>query len=116
MDEDLFIDNLDMDWCFRVKCQGYFLYGICDVQMIYSIGEELLLLCMKLDGVIVYKFFCFYFIMCNCVLFYGCVYMFWVWIVQDVLCLLLKLVGNGLFFVFCWIWLWFMLRGLWDGF
>ncbi|EMR4109306.1 family 2 glycosyl transferase [Stenotrophomonas maltophilia] len=115
MDEDLFIDNLDMDWCFRAKRQGYSLYGICDAQMTHSIGEELLPSRTKPDGVIVHKPFRLYFIMRNRVLLYGRAYTPRVWIAQDVPRLLLKLAGNGLFLAPRWIRLRFMLRGLWDG-
>ncbi|MDT3455400.1 glycosyltransferase family 2 protein [Stenotrophomonas pavanii] len=115
MDERLFIDNLDMDWCFRAKRKGYFLYGICDAQMTHSIGEELLPSRAKPDGVIVHKPFRLYFIMRNRVLLYGRAYTPRVWIAQDVPRLLLKLVGNSLFLAPRWIRLRFMLRGIWDG-
>ncbi|MDT3500227.1 glycosyltransferase family 2 protein [Stenotrophomonas maltophilia] len=115
MDESLFIDNLDMDWCFRAKRSGHALYGICDAQMSHSIGEELLPSRAKPDGVIVHKPFRLYFIMRNRVLLYGRAYTPRVWIAQDVPRLLLKLVGNGLFLAPRWIRLRFMLKGLWDG-
>ncbi|MCU1091902.1 glycosyltransferase family 2 protein [Stenotrophomonas maltophilia] len=115
MDESLFIDNLDMDWCFRAKRSGHALYGICDAQMSHSIGEELLPSRAKPDGVIVHKPFRLYFIMRNRVLLYGRAYTPRVWIAQDVPRLLLKLVGNGLFLAPRWIRLRFMLKGVWDG-
>ncbi len=115
MDEGLFIDNLDMDWCFRAKRSGYALYGICDAQMSHSIGEELLPSRAKPDGVIVHKPFRLYFIMRNRVLLYTRVQTPRVWIAQDVPRLVLKLVGNGLFLAPRWIRLRFMLKGLWDG-
>lgn len=115
MDEGLFIDNLDMDWCFRAKRSGYALYGICDAQMSHSIGEELLPSRAKPDGVIVHKPFRLYFIMRNRVLLYARAYTPRVWIAQDVPRLMLKLVGNSLFLAPRWARLRFMLRGLWDG-
>ncbi|MGE6334163.1 glycosyltransferase family 2 protein [Stenotrophomonas sp. NPDC077659] len=115
MDEGLFIDNLDMDWCFRAKRAGYALYGICDAQMSHSIGEELLPSRAKPDGVIVHKPFRLYFIMRNRVLLYARAYTPRVWIAQDIPRLLLKLVGNGLFLAPRWVRLRFMLKGLWDG-
>ena len=115
MDEDLFIDNLDMDWCFRAKHGGYALYGICDAQMTHSIGEELLPSRAKPGGVIVHKPFRLYFIMRNRVLLYGRAYTPGVWIAQDVPRLLLKLIGNSLFLAPRWVRLRFMLKGLWDG-
>ncbi|AWH54381.1 glycosyltransferase family 2 protein [Stenotrophomonas sp. ESTM1D_MKCIP4_1] len=115
MDEGLFIDNLDMDWCFRAKRAGYALYGICDAQMSHSIGEELLPSRAKPDGVVVHKPFRLYFIMRNRVLLYARAYTPRVWIAQDVPRLVLKLVGNSLFLAPRGVRLRFMLKGLWDG-
>lgn len=115
MDERLFIDNLDMEWCFRAKRSGHALYGICDAQMSHSIGEELLPSRAKPDGVIVHKPFRLYFIMRNRVLLYRRACTPGVWIAQDVPRLLLKLVGNSLFLAPRGARLKFMLKGLWDG-
>lgn len=115
MDESLFIDNLDMDWCFRAKRNGLALYGICDAQMSHSIGEALLASRAKADGVIVHKPFRLYFIMRNRVLLYRRAYTPRVWIAQDVPRLLLKFIGNGLFLPERAARLGFMLKGLWDG-
>jgi rhamnosyltransferase len=42
MDESLFIDNVDMDWCFRAVWGGYQLYGICNALMTHRLGDEIL--------------------------------------------------------------------------
>ena len=97
MDEGLFIDNIDMDWCFRAKRAGWSLHGICDAQMAHSIGEALLASRVKQDGVIVHKPFRLYFIMRNRVLLYRRPYTPTVWIAQDLPRLVLKFVGNALF-------------------
>lgn len=115
MDEALFIDNLDMDWCFRAKRAGFSLHGICDAQMAHSIGEELRASWVKQDGVIVHKPFRLYFIMRNRVLLYRRRYTPRVWIAQDVPRLVLKFVGNALFLPQRWQRLVFMCRGVRDG-
>lgn len=115
MDEGLFIDNIDMDWCFRAKRSGYALYGICDAQMVHSIGEELRPSRVKQDGVIVHKPFRLYFINRNRVLLYRRAYTPGVWIAQDLPRLLLKLVGNALFLPQRWQRCRFMYKGLRDG-
>lgn len=115
MDERLFIDNLDMDWCFRARHLGLSLHGICDAQMQHSIGEELLASRIKRDGVIVHKPFRLYFIMRNRLLLYRRPYTRWVWIGQDIPRLVLKLLGNALFMPPRAERLRFMCRGLWDG-
>ena len=115
MDEALFIDNIDMDWCFRAKRAGLSLYGICDAQMVHSIGEELLASRLKQDGVIVHKPFRLYFIMRNRVLLYRRRYTPRVWIAQDLPRLVLKFIGNALFLAARRQRLVFMCKGLRDG-
>jgi len=40
MKESYFIDNVDLEWCFRAKAKGYALYG-CDSAVLYhKIGEQ----------------------------------------------------------------------------
>lgn len=115
MDEALFIDNIDMDWCFRAKRAGLSLHGICNAQMAHSIGEELLASRVKQDGVIVHKPFRLYFIMRNRVLLYRRHYTPRVWIAQDLPRLVLKFVGNALFLPARRQRLVFMCKGLRDG-
>ena len=40
MRDSLFIDNVDLDWCFRAKHKGYRLLGSFNAKMIHSIGEN----------------------------------------------------------------------------
>ena len=37
--EDLFIDQVDVEWCLRARSMGYLSYGLCDVQMEHALGE-----------------------------------------------------------------------------
>lgn len=39
-EEGLFIDNIDMEWCFRARSMGYALYGVCDAVMQHSVGDH----------------------------------------------------------------------------
>lgn len=39
MDEALFIDNVDLEWCFRARSAGYRLYGCFAARMEHRIGE-----------------------------------------------------------------------------
>jgi len=115
MDEQLFIDNIDMEWCFRAKATGHVLLGVCDAQMRHSIGEALLASRVKRDGVVVHKPFRLYFIMRNRVLLYRRRQTPRVWIAQDIPRLVLKFIGNGLFLPERRERMRFMLRGLRDG-
>lgn len=40
MEEGLFIDNVDLEWCFRAVDRGYALYGVCAARMLHHHGAE----------------------------------------------------------------------------
>lgn len=40
MDESLFIDHVDTEWCLRAKASGWGIYGVCDAVMEHSLGEH----------------------------------------------------------------------------
>lgn len=40
MDESLFIDHVDTEWCFRAKAHGFRLFGVCDALMNHTLGER----------------------------------------------------------------------------
>ena len=40
MDEGLFIDHVDTEWCFRAKSHGFRLFGVCNAVMTHSLGEQ----------------------------------------------------------------------------
>ncbi|MCI0145633.1 rhamnosyltransferase [Paraburkholderia sediminicola] len=40
MDEALFIDHVDTEWCLRAKAAGYALFGVCNARLIHSLGDE----------------------------------------------------------------------------
>jgi rhamnosyltransferase len=40
MDDGLFIDNVDMEWSFRVRARGYSLYGVCAAAMDHRLGDS----------------------------------------------------------------------------
>ena len=39
MDETLFIDNIDLEWCFRIKSAGYQLFGVPRAVLFHSLGD-----------------------------------------------------------------------------
>jgi rhamnosyltransferase len=41
MDESLFVDNVDLDWCFRAAANGLGLYGVCNAKMLHNVGDGL---------------------------------------------------------------------------
>lgn len=36
---ELFIDQVDMEWCFRARSYGFSIFGICDAVLHHSLGE-----------------------------------------------------------------------------
>ncbi|MGI4779700.1 MAG: glycosyltransferase family 2 protein [Janthinobacterium lividum] len=115
MDERLFIDNVDMEWCFRARHRGFALFGICDARMRHSIGDTLRAAWLKPGGVMIHKPIRLYYIMRNRVLLYGRKETPPVWIAQDLPRLLLKFFGTALFIAPRLQYLRMMSRGLADG-
>ncbi|MFT4257474.1 MAG: glycosyltransferase family 2 protein [Pseudoxanthomonas sp.] len=115
MDEGLFIDNVDLEWCFRVRAAGMKLYGICDARMQHAIGDALRPSRVRRGGVFVHRPLRLYYIMRNRVLLYRRRHTPWAWIGQDLLRLPMKFCSTVLFqpprreYLRC------MLRGLRDG-
>jgi rhamnosyltransferase len=40
LDESLFIDSVDMEWCYRARARGYALYGICEATLDHRLGDD----------------------------------------------------------------------------
>jgi rhamnosyltransferase len=115
MDERLFIDNVDMEWCFRARHRGFELFGICDARMRHSIGDSLRAGWLKPGGVMIHKPLRLYYIMRNRVLLYRREETPRVWIAQDLPRFVLKFFGMALFVAPRRQYFRMMLRGLIDG-
>ncbi len=115
MDEGLFIDNVDLEWCFRALHRGMSLYGICDAQMQHSIGDAVRPSRLVSGGIKIHSPVRLYYIMRNRVLLYGRKETPAVWIAQDIPRLLLKFIGTALFLSPRGQYLRSMIRGLHDA-
>ncbi|MBP3984592.1 glycosyltransferase family 2 protein [Pseudoxanthomonas helianthi] len=115
MDESLFIDNVDLEWSFRVRHRGYRLYGICDAKMGHSIGDSVRPSRWVRGGRFVHGPVRLYYMMRNRVLLYGRKETPAKWIAQDVLRLFGKLARMSLLVAPRGRNLRAMCRGLWDG-
>ncbi len=40
MDESLFIDHVDTEWCFRARAKGFRLFGVCEAVMTHALGNR----------------------------------------------------------------------------
>ena len=113
MEEGLFIDNVDLEWCFRARARGYALLGVCDAVLEHSVGDQV----VHVAGRALYRHGPQrqYYIMRNRIALYRRPYSPWGWVVQDFLRMGVKLVLFGLVFAPRRENLRMMARGLIDG-
>lgn len=97
MDETLFIDNIDLEWCFRMKKSGYLFYGVPNAFLYHRLGETVVRL------PVLERFVCLhgperqYYIMRNRLLLYNRNYVPFHWKINDFPRLLFKFVFFSLF-------------------
>ena len=115
MNAGLFIDNVDLEWCFRARAAGYELFGVCAAAMHHRLGDTRRALPFGWGAVVVHGPTRLYYMMRNRVLLYRLAHTPRLWIAQDVPRVLVK------FFLFAALIrprgrnLRFMLKGLLDG-
>ena len=83
MDENLFIDNVDLEWCFRASAKGYALVGVSTAAMHHRLGRDRQRLPFGLGRVKVHDPLRLYYIMRNRLLLYRLPHTPAVWIAQD---------------------------------
>lgn len=115
MDESLFIDNVDVEWCFRARYKGYSLYGVGGAQIEHRIGDRVVSLPWMLGDVTVHSPVRLYYMMRNRVLLYRRKATPWLWIAQDVPRAVLKFLRLALFIPPRWRNASHMLKGIRDG-
>jgi rhamnosyltransferase len=90
MDEALFIDNVDLEWCFRATSKGYALFGVCGARMLHHHGATRHRVPGVSRGVVVHTPQRLFYMMRNRVLLYRRAYTPRRWIAQDVPRLVVK--------------------------
>jgi rhamnosyltransferase len=116
MNEALFIDNVDMEWCFRAKARGFSLFGVCGATMRHSLGERRKTIGGPLGGdIVVHTPLRLYYIMRNRILLYRMSHTPWIWILQDILRLPAKVLLFTVLVPPRLKNLQFMSKGLWHG-
>ncbi|HEY1589051.1 MAG TPA: glycosyltransferase family 2 protein, partial [Rhodanobacter sp.] len=114
MNAGLFIDNVDLEWGFRARAQGYALYGVCAATMHHRLGDARRALPFG-SQVVVHGPLRLYYMMRNRLLLYRMPHTPRLWIAQDMprvlgkLFLFSVLIGPRLRNLRC------MWRGLRDG-
>jgi rhamnosyltransferase len=95
MDERLFIDMVDTDWCLRARRAGLVAIGAYGARMIHHLGDETLVIRLGRTRTLpVHKPFRYYYMFRNSLLLYRRPYADWRWIVPD----MVRLMQIGLFF------------------
>jgi len=115
MDEGLFIDNVDLDWCFRARARGYAVYGVGGARMEHLLGDRRTALFRGRVRVVQHSPQRLYFIMRNRVELYRRPHTPRVWVAQDIPRILVKLILFGVLLPPRRANLAHMLWGLWDG-
>jgi len=115
MDPELFIDNVDLEWCFRARAMGYELHGVCGARMDHRLGDARLALPLGLGHVVVHGPQRLYYMMRNRVRLYHLPHTPRTWVAQDLPRVLVKLFLFGVLVAPRLRNLRCMLRGLWDG-
>lgn len=91
MDAALFIDNVDLDWCFRASAAGYVLHGVCAARLRHHLGDARRGLPGVPRGIVVHSPRRLFYMMRNRVLLYRRAYTPRRWIAQDVPRVVVKL-------------------------
>jgi len=90
MDDGLFIDNVDLDWCFRTAAAGYAMYGVCAARLRHSLGATRRHVPGVPRGIVVHPPRRLFYMMRNRVLLYRRAYTPKRWIAQDLPRLVVK--------------------------
>lgn len=90
MDDALFIDNIDLDWCFRAAAAGRALYGVCAAGLAHRLGDTRKRIPGLSRGIVVHAPRRLFYMMRNRVLLYRREYTPRRWIAQDVPRLIVK--------------------------
>jgi rhamnosyltransferase len=117
MDDELFIDHIDTEWCFRAQSKGFSLYGVCDAIMQHSLGDKQIRFWWgRWRNISFHQPFRYYYMFRNSVLLWKRSYMSAAWKRADKLRILSLLVFFTLFSPNRIANLRMMLKGLKDGF
>ena len=98
MDEGFFIDNVDLEWCFRARSYGFALYGVCDTELKHSLGDQVIHFWLG-RPVDIYRHSLLrqYYMIRNRIFLYRKNYSPLSWVIQDIFRLSIKLIFLVLF-------------------
>lgn len=98
MDESLFIDNVDTEWCLRAKAKGYQSFGVPDAILNHSLGEMTYTIWFgRWRHVPQHKPFRYYYMFRNCLILYRRAYIPLQWKIRS----LIKMIYLLVFGIIC---------------
>lgn len=116
MDEDLFIDYVDVEWGLRAAAKGYQCYGVCDARMEHDLGERSIALWFrKWREVPVHTPLRHYYLFRNAIALCRRDYIPWRWKLNDLYRLVLKFIFYATITPPRWEHAIMMSRGIRDG-
>jgi rhamnosyltransferase len=116
LDERLFVDTVDTEWCFRAQYKGYKLFGVCSAEMGHAVGEGSVATWVPFaDDVVVHGPNRLYYIIRNHIILYKRAYIPRRWVFQDFPRILFKAVVFSTAIRPRRANLAMMVRGFWDG-
>jgi rhamnosyltransferase len=95
MDAKLFIDNVDLEWGFRARAQGYAMHGVCAATMYHRLGDARHALPFGRRQIVVHGSLRLYYMMRNRLLLYRLPHTPRTWVAQDLPRVLAKLFLFG---------------------
>jgi len=113
MNEELFIDYVDLEWCERAMFMGYQAYGVCSTKMEHALGDDPI--SFMGTAYPARSPLRHYYMFRNAIWMYRQNYVRWNWKVVDGLRLLRKYVFYTLFAKPRHVHFWMMTKGMWHG-
>jgi rhamnosyltransferase len=95
MEEKLFIDYIDIEWCLRAKSSGYKVFGVCSAKMKHSLGDSPLVIFGKKYPV--HSPLRHYYIFRNAMWLYSRTAAPWNWKAVDLFRLIIKFLAYAIF-------------------
>lgn len=117
MEESLFVDNIDMEWCARARSMGYLLFGVPAAKMRHSIGDDVINLRIRRwsTTIRIHEPARLYYIVRNRILLYGMPHVKWGWKGNDLVRLTAKFIVSITIVPRRFENLAYMIRGMVDG-
>lgn len=95
-DDTLFIDSVDMEWCYRARAKDCLLFGVCDATLDHQLGDQRRVI-LNLINLVVHSPTRTYYQTRNRILLYRRAYVPLKWKLKDVLRMTAKFIATMLF-------------------